>query len=276
MNVLLTTNKVNVVSLGKNRCYFEDVIDYIIKKYDASESVDILENKINILFGVHEVTKLFYPYFPDNVVIFNTEQLYYASEWVNVTYINTLKNHKVLDYCKGNQRWLKQEQNIDSELFEFSFTEPVYKNDLDGSDVVDVLFYGTYTEDRWKVFESIKQFPKINVVFEDTLWGEKKTDLINRSRIILNLHRYETKRFQVIKIFPLIANKLVISEHCSDEEDYKDLPNVIFCDTEKIAELVYLTLYPHETQVTLTNAASSPRVITESSNTLVESQRRHL
>lgn len=224
----------NIVCLGKNRCYFEDVIDYIIKIFGASESVDIIENKTNLLFGVHEVCSFFYPLFPDNVIVFNTEQLFYSSEWLNINYINILKNHVVLDYCKSNQQWLLQELDIKSEVFEFGEFK-IYNND---NTDIDILFYGTYTEERWKVFNSIKHLP-LKIEFKDMLWGNEKINLINRSKIVLNLHRYDSKKLQIIKLFPLISsNKIIISERCSDEDDYKHLKNIIFCDIENISETI--------------------------------------
>lgn len=199
-----------------------------------TESYDINENKTNLLFGIHEVCKSFYPNFDsDKVIIFNTEQLSYSSDWVNINYITALKTYRVIDYCHANKRWLKSELDINADIFYFGHY-PIYKNvNLD----IDVLFYGTYTEGRWKVYESIKHLPLI-IRFEKEVWGEEKENIINRSRIILNLHRYSTNLLPIVKLFTLISSgKVIISERCSDEDDYLGYP-IIFCDINQMASTI--------------------------------------
>lgn len=237
-------SKINIVNLGKSRCYFEDIIGYIKQEHpDATETPNIIENRKNIVFGMHEVCKLFLPSFDkDDIIIFNTEQLFYGSEWVNSNYISILENYEVMDYCNANSRWLKSEFNIDCEVFTFGYY-PIYTNiDCD----IDVLFYGTYTEERWQVFESIKHLP-LNIRFEKELWGEEKKDLINRSKIILNLHRYNSKLLQIVKLFPLISSdKIIISEHCGDEDDYIGLP-IIFCNREDMEKNIMSCIHTYHT-----------------------------
>lgn len=217
----------NIVLLGKSRCYFEDVIEYIKRNYDSTESVNISSDRVNLIFGLHEVCKLFLPYLPKNIIIFNTEQLYDDSEWLTDNYKLMLSNYNVLDYSTSNQRWMKEKLNKESELFKFDLPYQIYSSDKSVRDI-DVLFYGTYTERRWKIKEQIKG---CNVVFRDYLWGDEKTNLINRAKVILNIHRYDACIFEIVRVFPLLnTNRLIISERCKDEDDYKDIKDVIFTD----------------------------------------------
>jgi len=222
----------NIIVLGKSRCYFEDIIDYIKLYYpNTIESFDFKEDKDNLLFGVHEVCELFYPYFSPNSIIFNTEQLDFKNEWVNENYISILKSYRIFDYCKSNQRWLKDNLRIESKLINFSLPLSKYSKDISIRDV-DILFYGTYTEEREKLYQELLSHfgNKIKILFRYELWGDEKEDLINRSKIILNLHRYETKLFQIVRVFPLLhTNRIIISEKCSDQDDY-NLEEVIFTD----------------------------------------------
>jgi len=223
----------HIIILGKSRCYFEDIIEYIkLYSENTTESFGYEEDKINLLFGVHEVCKEFYPYLPKNILIFNTEQLDYYNEWTTKNYISVLKNYPVIDYCKYNQEWIKDNLKINTKLFKFDKPLNKYSTDKSIRDI-DILFYGTYTERRKEIYEDLKNYfgDKLNIVFRFELWGDEKTELINRSKIILNLIRYDTKLFQIVRVFPLLyTDRIIISEECIDQDDYKELKDVIFTD----------------------------------------------
>ena len=82
---------------------------------------------------------------------------------------------------------------------------------------IDVLFYGCMNERRSNIFYKLSQNPNINVVFKDNSFGQERDQLIARAKIVLNIHFYESKTFEIIRVSHLLANDIcVISEDGGD------------------------------------------------------------
>jgi len=61
-------------------------------------------------------------------------------------------------------------------------------------------------------------------MFSENIWGDERDNLIYRSKIVLNIHYYETKIFEIIRISHLLANRaFVISEDSNATSIYADL-----------------------------------------------------
>jgi hypothetical protein len=84
-----------------------------------------------------------------------------------------------------------------------------------------VLFYGSINERRWHIIQSLKAHGvRTETVFG--VYGNERDKLIARSKILLNVHFYEAKVFEVVRVSYLLANqRFVISERGANllEED---------------------------------------------------------
>jgi len=88
-----------------------------------------------------------------------------------------------------------------------------------------VLFYGSLNERRKEVLEKI-QSGGAKVVHAFDCYGETRDALIARSKIVLNLHYYDAKIFEIARCSYLMANsKCIVSETGKDiqlEDQFKD------------------------------------------------------
>ena len=77
---------------------------------------------------------------------------------------------------------------------------------------IDVLFYGLLNERRKLIINNLlKKNIKVKHLFG--VYGEDRDEWIAKSKLVLNLHMYESKIFEIIRVFYLLTNGIpVVSE----------------------------------------------------------------
>lgn len=191
-----------------------------------------------ILFGAHDMTdKETSNSFAFDTIIVQTEQLSLDSAWLTNSYLQMLNKYEVWDYSRRNKEFLKKYYNIDSKLFSLGFN---LKHDIN-IDIrdIDVLFYGSYSEVRSDFELKMKrELINRNIIFRfNDLWGKEKSNLLSRSKIVINLHLYSADLLEQTRIIEAINHGcLVISESCSDQIMHPHLKIVYTDDIVKTAE----------------------------------------
>lgn len=81
---------------------------------------------------------------------------------------------------------------------------------------IDVLFYGSINERRKKILEDcVNAGLRVQAVFN--VYGRERDELISRSKVVLNVHFYESKIFEIVRCSYLLANrKCVVSEESNE------------------------------------------------------------
>lgn len=164
---------------------------------------------------------------PKNAIIVNLEQLYDGNRWTTSAYMDLLTHHPVWDYSVPNVTWLKR-RGISATLIHFGWSRsmlplipvlPVAKD-------IDVLFYGFLNDRRLQIKTALEQ-QGLSVVFREyNLWDEERDRLINRSKIVLNIHGYPANIFESARVFLLLARRaFVITELSVDDSEYTWLMN---------------------------------------------------
>jgi hypothetical protein len=100
---------------------------------------------------------------------------------------------------------------------------------------IDVLFYGSLNPRRMKVIEAIRrEGARVETVFG--VFGRKRDALIARSRVVLNMHFFESKVFEIVRVSYLLANgRAVVSERgAAPEEEAPYEKGVRFAAYEEI------------------------------------------
>ncbi|MEM9534596.1 MAG: methyltransferase domain-containing protein [Cyanobacteria bacterium P01_E01_bin.45] len=103
---------------------------------------------------------------------------------------------------------------------------------------IDVLFYGSINERRRKILIDLRSRGLKVKALSGGLYGKKRDDWIARAKIIVDIHYYETKIFNVVRLAHLLSNqKFVISEYCSDPVSTAEFADgIVFCDYEAIVD----------------------------------------
>jgi hypothetical protein len=207
--------------------YFNEVIINLkenLKNYDVTCDKVPDPEALNLAFGAAPNAELVEKYSLNynNLIIINYEQLSFNGYvCLNDKYFNLLKRYRVWDYNTINQKWLKENLNVNADILRLGYCKeleiiPQSKQDI------DVLFIGHLNERRKLLYNALCQDK--NVLFLDSCWGEEKLSLISRSKIVLNLHYYSTAIFEWVRVSQLLNNKVfVISEVSNDDVDYHEL-----------------------------------------------------
>jgi tetratricopeptide (TPR) repeat protein len=102
---------------------------------------------------------------------------------------------------------------------------------------IDVLFYGSLNERRQLILEALEEKGvTVKVLFE--VYGAERDAYIARSKIVLNLHFYEAKVFEIVRISYLLSNRVfVISERgCCPEEEAYFAEGLVFADYDHLVK----------------------------------------
>ncbi len=202
------------------------------------------KDRIPIIFGAHIIPET--AAIPENAVIFNTEQ--YNSPWFGENYIELLKKHFVLDYSPTNIKYLN-ELDIVARHVRLGY---VPEEDLrlasspEEEKDIDVLFYGSLNQRRTMLLELLS-VEDISVHVAQNMFGKDLDALIRRAKTVINIHYYDAKLFEIVRINYLLSNGVcVISENGDDpmEKDYGE--SLIFSDYDDLAETVLATLADQE------------------------------
>lgn len=197
-----------------------------------SSDVKVVPSIVYILFGSPDfnVAAL-----PDNVIIFNLEQFGSSSSLLSPAYLAALRSRIIWDYSRRNLVWLR-EHGIEPRLAEqvrIGYSPALRRIEPDGPQDIDVLFYGTVNRRRFNILSQLAATGLRVVVltggFADDIshmpvdgqgftvlppaFGQELDGWISRARLVLNVHFYDTKIFEIARVAPLLANaKAVVAE----------------------------------------------------------------
>ena len=192
---------------------------------------------------------------PDKKIVYQMEPLVKNHWWSFDSMIDCLRHYdEVWDYDLDNIEFLKSEgfNNIKHVPFEY-VPELVAKNNVKNPEY-DILFYGEINDRRAKILSILYEKYKICIIgtkgnfkfykkynfgkeMLDSKFNDELYKYIFNSKIIVNIHYYESELQEQVRIFELlINNKIVISEKSKrnyfgdliyEFEDHNDMINKI-------------------------------------------------
>jgi predicted SAM-dependent methyltransferase len=164
-----------------------------------------------IIFGAHLLDADSARAIAADAIIFNSEQIDANSPWLSGSYMDALKTHQVWDYSAENaqrltERGVQAVQHVPlGYLPELSRIAPVVED-------IDVLFYGSLNPRRQLVLDELQR-RGLKVTTLTGCYGEARDQYIARSKVVLNLHFYESKVFEIVRVSYLLSNfKAVVAE----------------------------------------------------------------
>ncbi len=93
------------------------------------------------------------------------------------------------------------------------------ENDKD----IDLLFYGTLGQRRKKILQQLAGYDAYRLETLFGVYGKKRDEYIARARIVLNIHHYETKLFEAVRISYLLNNGCFVLSEEADFNPYDDV-----------------------------------------------------
>ena len=210
---------------------FNDVAETIRYGLDELNYETIILNKIvegyvHILLGSHLIED--WSNVPRNSIIYNLEQLNSDSVYLSELYVQKLNEFQVWDYSKKNIEWLHRSQsNLNPVYMPVGYVptlSKVHKSELQD---IDVLFYGWLNDRRKKIIDELINFG-LRVEVLNKTFGSELDWYISRSKVVVNIHFYESKIFEIIRVSYLLSNcKAVVSEIDDETEIDPMIKNAI-------------------------------------------------
>ena len=230
---------------------FDHVVSVLMTTFHSkAASVQTVVNKfnpegLNIVVGAHLLQDPKMLLDEHNTVVYNFEQFDTKSDWFSSDYVSLLKSKPYWDYSTANIAAMKKAYpEAQATHVPFAYA-PVLDYSYVKRDVfrvkrkdIDVLFFGSMNDRRAKIIGELTSMG-LNVQAVFGVYGPELSVLIHRSKLVLNMHYYDSSVFEAVRVIPLLASRVaVVSEKSVDDDDYKYLnqtSGILVTDYDKLA-----------------------------------------
>lgn len=178
-------------------------------------SVDVADtNDYSIVLGARSGEPRLSKLNPSRIILFNFEQLNSSSALVNEAYIAWLQQNIVFDYHSSNVEFLKT-INPGGSFHEIPMVPsfsliPEFQSCP--AQTSDVLFVGSKSKRRLEIIDTLNSVG-IHAKSIQGAYGTALTSAILGTKIILNVHFYETKLFPALRVLqPVLLGIPIVSE----------------------------------------------------------------
>lgn len=157
---------------------------------------------------------------PTKLILVQMEQVR-ASSWVNDAYMDRLRSSlAVLDYSRDNIAALTS-RGLPSEQMYFVPIRPLHRHNLPTVDRdIDVLFYGAIASERWGHYINALR-KKLNLKVETDTFGPALRDILDRTKIVVNIHFYENALLETTRLGEALSHgAFVVSEDAVDQLEH--------------------------------------------------------
>ena len=177
---------------------------------------------------------------PARTVLFNMEQLGSESPWSRGDYVDSLAGWTVADYHTANVEALRRTLGPAQRVHEIPVVPGdgvVFAQGADHHPKVDVLFFGSENERRARIFEQLRATGlSVEVVVGAYAW--ELTPALQRARLVLHVHYYETRLFPVARMLQPVASGVPIvceTSVCPALNDWSG-SGIVFADYDRLAQ----------------------------------------
>lgn len=176
---------------------------------------------------------------PDDLILYNFEQLYQGCRWFNdfYRYQALLKTYPVWDYSDHNIQQSKKLGLCDPIKCELGYMPTLTRLPQTKEKDVDFLLFGRKGPRRSRILEELTR-RGYNVQLLTNMYDKERDEWIARSKIHLNIHYYDAHIFEIVRVSYLLANQqFVISERGNDkalEQPFEE--GVAFTSYDKMLE----------------------------------------
>ncbi len=189
-----------------------------------------------IILGCNLLPSLPHIHLPERSILYNLEQIQLNSKWMNQKYIDLLKRFQVWDFSEKNIAKLKKMHVPNVRLCRIGYARPLTRIPHLHQDI-DVLHYGSPNERRIKVLEELNNLGlKVEGLYG--IFGVHRDAFVARTKIVLNIHFYEARVFELVRVSYLLANRVfVVSEKGADHKLERPFAQgVAFASYDKLVE----------------------------------------
>jgi hypothetical protein len=174
----------------------------------------------------------------ERAIIYNLEQITPESPWMNREYIDILRRFRVVDYSERNAGELRK-LGIDCKVAPIC-DHPVVGRVVDRPQAerdIDVLLVGYPNYRREHIIKQLSDLG-LSAQLAHMVFGEERDALLSRAKCVINIHFYEAKVLETVRLSYLLANSVfVVSEKSSDpDEDERFEGGVVFAEYDDLLD----------------------------------------
>jgi hypothetical protein len=177
------------------------------------------------------------PYYPlrldADAILYNLEQVEMGAGWFRpeLKLIDIFRRYVVWDYSKRNALALEAQGVKVAHVVPVGYAKELTRLQRVAEPDIDVLFIGSMNPRRQQIIQAMRA-AGLQVHTPVGVYGAERDALIMRAKLLLNVHFYETKVLEVVRISYLLANRCaVLSERSADpSEDDALAEGVAFAD----------------------------------------------
>jgi hypothetical protein len=172
---------------------------------------------------------------PPDAILYNLEQVDRGSAWLTPELVALFRQYPAWDYSALNLAQWEALGVARPALVPISWTPELARIPDAAEQDIDVLFYGSLNPRRQSVLEALGATGvKVEALYG--IFGEERDAAIARSKLVLNLHFFEAKVFEAVRVSYLLGNgRAVVSETgASPEEEAAFAPAVAFAPYEQL------------------------------------------
>lgn len=169
----------------------------------------IEKDAVNILIGCHLLEPEYISKLPKDTIILNTEQIYDSETPWNKNIFEWVRHFRTWDYSERNIIKLNDMGVDNVGLLKLGYQKELVRISRSSIQDIDVLFYGCINARREAIINQLKS-RGLNVVTLYGVYGLERDALIARSKIVLNLHFYDSEIFEVVRVFYLMINSIAV------------------------------------------------------------------
>jgi len=169
-------------------------------------------------------------------ILYNLEQVEEGSSWLTPELLALFRAFPVWDYCRANADALEKMGVPRPAVVPVGYV-PQLTRIASAAEDLDVLFYGSMNPRRRAVLDELtRRGARVHAAFG--LYGAARDALVARSRLVLNVHYYQAKVFEVVRVSYLLANRrCVVSERgCDAAEEAAFEEGVAFAAHDALAD----------------------------------------
>ena len=170
-------------------------------------------------------------------ILYNLEQVSPESPWFPEETIERLRRRPVWDYSERNIAALAALGIRGVRHVPIGYVAALTRI-ADTTEDIDVLFIGSLNERRLLVLEALRlRGLRVETVFG--VYGAARDALVARARIVLNIHFYKARVFEVVRVSYLLANRrFVVSEYGADlDEEGAFSEGVAFAEYDELVDI---------------------------------------
>lgn len=177
-----------------------------------------LPGRRHIVLGANLLPRYPLPLAAD-AILYNLEQVQPGSPWFPPEMLDLFRRYTLWDYSPRNVAALAALDVKVASLVPIGYVPELTRIEHAAGPDLDVLFFGSLNARRIAIIEGLRAAGlRAEAVFG--AYGAERDALIARAKVVLNVHFYEAKVLEMVRISYLLANRCcVLSEASADPEE---------------------------------------------------------